>query len=403
MGVGSHGKRVRSIVPPPSPQVILVSLMVFSMVWQYRNGISQGTFFQDSQTSLLDHPHGFHGNHPKPPQHAISLSELTTTTSINSQNNKNKNIGNRNLQNEEQAACEAKGFVYIHNIIQASNNINNSSSTSIRRIPKIVHQTSKSRCLTKLFARVTESWRSLDGYEYYLHDDTAMMQLLVSQSDEFPMLHDLVHANCLPHGTLKADIWRYLVLWKYGGIYADLDTQPTILFNTTNPIIQDSDDGWFVVEQFHILSQYVMAMSPYHPLMYYALYHATLKILAQVDTHRINAALVTGPHALHYALQDFCHDAGIVVERQGTGYKPVKAGWYQGTHGRSITVVGRGEYEGEYMTREMMSLPLKKKQYAKMNMSSFHDDKLQVSGQSCLSAMYQYHHHAMKKKKLGES
>ncbi|CAB9520580.1 glycosyltransferase [Seminavis robusta] len=308
-----------------------------------------------------------------------SLPELTNT---------------RNNHPQDQASCEAKSFVYIQDVVHKKSITVNSNNS---KIPKVIHQTSKSRCLTQLFAKISEPWRSLQGYDYYLHDDDAMIRLLVSQSDEFPMLHDLVMANCLPHGTLKADVWRYLVLWTYGGVYADIDTQPTKVFtsnsNNQGTAIKDSDDGWFVVEQFHILSQYVMAVSPHHPLMYYAIQHATHKIMAQEDTKQINAALVTGPHALHRAFQDFCKDAGIRMDPQGVGFKPVKAGIWQGTNGRSITVVGRGELEGEYITREMMSLHLKKKQYAKMGMSSFREDKMQSSGQSCMAALFQYHHH----------
>jgi hypothetical protein len=376
MGVGSSGRRSRLV---PNPRVVIVSLMVLPPVWQFLSGISRAATSGLLKDADMTQPsHAYSTRHQRPPP--VLLSELT-------------NRANHNYQ-EEHAACEAKSFVYIHDLIHASNNNPKSrsySSASTGGIPKIIHQTSKSRCLTKMFARVSEPWRSLEGYDYYLHDDDAVLQLLVSHLDEFPMLHDLVQASCLPHGTLKADVWRYLVLWHYGGIYADIDTQPTPLFNTTDPILKDSDQGWFVVEQFHILSQYVMAVSPRHPLMYYALHHATLKLLAQADTKRTNAALVTGPHALHRAFQAFCEDAGVHIDPQGVGYKPVKAGIYKGTNDRSITVVGRGEFEGEYITREMMSLPLKKKQYAKMNMSSFHEDRLQASGQSCLSALYQYH------------
>ncbi|CAB9503097.1 glycosyltransferase [Seminavis robusta] len=101
--------------------------------------------------------------------------------------------------------------------------------------------------------------------------------------------------------------------------------------------------------------------------------------MAQEDTKQIHAALVTGAHALHYAFQEFCKDAGICIDPQGVGFKPV-------------TVVGRGEFEGEFITREMMSLPMKRKQYAKMGMRSFREDKMQSSLQSCLSALFQYHH-----------
>ena len=341
--------------------------------------LSEGIPQQQPQhvpASSIDLPH----RSPQPQPPPLLLSELT----------------NNNNHQAAQEACEAKAFVYIRDI--TSNAETTAASSSHRKIPAIIHQTSKSRCLTKLFAKVSQPWRDLDGYDYYLHDDAAMMRLLTAHTDDFPLLHDMVAANCLPHGTLKADIWRYLVLWTYGGMYADIDTQPTALFNTTQPILTAEDDGWFVVEQFHVLSQYVMAVSPRHPLMYYAIHHALTKVMAQVDTGRINAALVTGPHALHRAYQDFRHDGGGVhVDPQGVGYKPVWAGVFAGTHHRSITVVGKGEFEGEYVQREMMSLPLKKKQYAKMNMTSFRDDKNQASGQSCLSALFHNHHHLRQK------
>ena len=322
-------------------------------------------------------------NQPPPPPPPPSLSDLTNTY-------------NPNAKQE----CESKAFVYVPNNIIVNHK---KGSLTTHKIPKIIHQTSKSRCMTQMFAKVSQKWRNLPGYDYYFHDDESVMQLLTSHMDEFPLLHDLVQANCLRHGTIRADVWRYLVLYVYGGIYADIDTQPTALFfnTTTTPLLKDTDDGWFVVEQFHVLSQYVMAVSPKHPIMYYAIHHATQKLATQYDTGKVNAALVTGPHALHRAFQDFRKDAGVNVDPQGPGYKPVWAGIFEGTQGRSITVVGRGEHEGEFITREMMSLPLKRKQYAKMNMTSFHDDKTERSGQSCLSALYQYHtvhHHRLYKK-----
>jgi mannosyltransferase OCH1-like enzyme len=49
-------------------------------------------------------------------------------------------------------------------------------------------------------------------------------------------------------GAAWIDLWRLLVLWKYGGIYADLDTSPVpSLFNETT--ISEEDDAFFVVDQ----------------------------------------------------------------------------------------------------------------------------------------------------------
>jgi mannosyltransferase OCH1-like enzyme len=32
--------------------------------------------------------------------------------------------------------------------------------------------------------------------------------------------------KCVTNGATKSDIWRYLVLYTYGGIYTDIDNSP---------------------------------------------------------------------------------------------------------------------------------------------------------------------------------
>jgi hypothetical protein len=129
-----------------------------------------------------------------------------------------------------------------------------------RWIPRIVHQTSRSRCLTAKVYGVVEGWDLGDDWARYFHDDEAMDRLFQQDWPEFPHLKMLL--KCIDaSGTLKADIWRYLVLWEYGGIYADVDTKPKKLNGTT---ITAEDDGFFTVEQYHLLSQYFMATSPRH-------------------------------------------------------------------------------------------------------------------------------------------
>jgi hypothetical protein len=83
------------------------------------------------------------------------------------------------------------------------------------KIPNIVHQTAKVRCVTPAFAEITNKWK-LPGYSYYFHDDDAVNRLLEMDFPEFPHLR-VVLRNCVTNGTLKADLWRYLVLWVYGG------------------------------------------------------------------------------------------------------------------------------------------------------------------------------------------
>lgn len=129
-----------------------------------------------------------------------------------------------------------------------------------RKIPRIVHQTSRNRCLTTKVYGAAASWKLGHEWAYYFHDDDAIDRLFQQDWPEFPHLQMIL--SCIGNsGTLKADIWRYLILWEYGGVYADVDTKPK-LFNFTS--ITPEDDGFFTVEMYHLLSQYFMALSPRH-------------------------------------------------------------------------------------------------------------------------------------------
>jgi len=258
------------------------------------------------------------------------------------------------------------------------------TAENTRKIPKLIHQTSKSRCLTTRFAKATEKWVHLDeSWSYYFHDDEAVERLLLQAFPEFPHL-EMVARNCLEHGTLQADLWRYLVLWVYGGVYADIDAVPA-KFNTS---LLATTDALFVVEQYHLLSQWFMAVSPRHPLMYYAVQISLLNLLDADDTGRIAAPMTTGPHALHTAYRMFRKDAGDLVESAAPGHQPVGAGYFSGTHNRTVIVLGSAAQENEYVSRDVLG-SLKSNEYQKMGMRHFQDDKKHPSGKSCLLSIYQ--------------
>ena len=299
------------------------------------------------------------------------------------------------------------------------------------RIPHIVHQTSKTRCVTPAFAAAAAQWHFSDNadghhnkdWSYYLHDDVAVRKLLYDNvvASEFPHLAPIAE-HCLLHGTLASDLWRYVLLWTYGGVYADLDTVPNAL-NLPHYLAYDDDsdkddngdprlqqpritngnhshghnnytalhpdsppDALFVIEQFHLLSQYFMAVSPRHPLMWYAIHHTLVHLSLQLDTGSIPAALVTGPHALHRAFTSFRADVGVTVDPAIGGYKPVQAGTYIGTHNRTITALGQAEHQNVYIQRDVIG-PTKKLHYQRMAMRHFQDDKKHPTGQSCASAL----------------
>jgi mannosyltransferase OCH1-like enzyme len=272
-----------------------------------------------------------------------------------------------------------EGFVRI-NDTHIPENFNDPT----RKIPKIVFQTSRSRCITPQLYELTTRWR-FKGWSYYFYDDNAIMRLLHEESEEFPHLKLLT--RCIDYGTIKADLWRYLILWKYGGLYADLDSVPTS--NFTMNTIEPKDDSLFVVESYYLLSQYFMSSSPKHPLMYYSLQTSLFKLLEAADTGRFNAALQTGPHALHAGFTQFMKDAGVEIRKPR--FEPVSAGLFVGTNNRSTRAVGKGgrKESNQFVVREEIGPRAKMADYKKMNMTHNQQDKNTPSEHSCFSALYQ--------------
>lgn len=64
-----------------------------------------------------------------------------------------------------------------------------------------------------------DSWIGLNSeYEYRFCDDADIINFLKADFPEY-----LDGYNKLKYGASKADLWRYLIMYKYGGVYADID------------------------------------------------------------------------------------------------------------------------------------------------------------------------------------
>jgi Glycosyltransferase sugar-binding region containing DXD motif len=88
-------------------------------------------------------------------------------------------------------------------------------------IPKIIWQTAKSNLVPSTIADYCHSWIEKNPeYEYRLFDDRGIYEFI---RQEFP--NYLRAYNKIKHGAVKADLWRYLIVYKYGGVYADLDSK----------------------------------------------------------------------------------------------------------------------------------------------------------------------------------
>ena len=248
-----------------------------------------------------------------------------------------------------------------------------------RKIPRIVHVTSKSRCMTKPFVDNLQTWQFPD-HNFYFHDDNAVDRLFQKAWPSFP--HISVATRCMRPGAATIDLWRLLVLWEYGGIYTDIDNAPGPFWNETTTIIKADDDAFFVVEHVGVLSQYFMAVSPRHPLMYLAIQAVLYRLLGVDHVGKQYIPQVTGPGALKMAFRSFMR------AQDSEAYGKVKEGKYMGVGRRSVTVAGSKKTSWQIVTRGSLPGVDKIGGYKQMNMKHFGKIAKKKFNESCFVHMY---------------
>ena len=171
----------------------------------------------------------------------------------------------------------------------------NNPSTSLYlystyKIPLVIHQTFKTRCVTDDFYQLTLAWKGL-GIPYYFHDDAAIERLIHSGHKLIPHLQ-LVWDHCITKPVVKTDLWRLLLLHEYGGIYADLDTKPESFH--PRKTLRWNDEMYTVPDQIGLPSFHFMASMPQHPLPFLTLQHALRQLQFKKDVGYYNPAKVPG-------------------------------------------------------------------------------------------------------------
>jgi mannosyltransferase OCH1-like enzyme len=258
-----------------------------------------------------------------------------------------------------------------------------------RKIPRIVHTTSKSRCMPSAFIDNLRPWQNLDHHSFFFHDDDAVDRLLELDWPEFPQLRKAL--KCSISGAAKADLWRALVLWEYGGIYTDVDNAVNA-FNATT--IGATDDAFFVVETMGIPSQFFFAASPRHPLVYLLITAIMHRLYDLPDFHNQYVPYVTGPGALKIAFQHFVKahpphvpPGAVRLPEQRSSYNKVPAGIYAGLGNRTVTVVGTKKRPDAIIHRNAVGN--KQQLFRDMGMPHFSKVKRKATNESCWRQLYE--------------
>ena len=129
-------------------------------------------------------------------------------------------------------------------------------------IPKIIYQTWFTKNIPEEILEYRyKMLKKNPDYKYYLYDDIEMNNFVKSNYDNRTYLN----FNKLKVPTAKADFWRYLILYKTGGIYLDMDS--TIDINL-NKFIRKNEHAILSKEKNKdVFIQWCLIFNKNHPIL----------------------------------------------------------------------------------------------------------------------------------------
>ncbi|KAK9810871.1 hypothetical protein WJX73_003773 [Symbiochloris irregularis] len=101
-------------------------------------------------------------------------------------------------------------------------------------IPRIIHQTYRSHDLPPRLVAYMQTWAEMNpGWEIRFYTDAACKRMIEQEFPEYLKAYEALPAN-----VERADFFRYMVILRYGGVHADVDTQA---IRPLDDLIQEND------------------------------------------------------------------------------------------------------------------------------------------------------------------
>jgi mannosyltransferase OCH1-like enzyme len=158
-------------------------------------------------------------------------------------------------------------------------------------------------------AQAFRSWnRFCPEYKHYFFTD-AMCESFMKNV----MGGDIYKAYCkLPMVVMKADLWRYCVIYMYGGIYADMDTvcltHPRLFRSVSSSsllVVSPEEGGDY-------LCQWVFAAPPRSPMLWEVIQESVQRILAiRVFLGENLVHYLTGPAVFSDGIEKYLRKCGL--------------------------------------------------------------------------------------------
>ncbi|MFU1857599.1 glycosyltransferase family 32 protein [Sphingobacterium sp. NGMCC 1.201703] len=176
-------------------------------------------------------------------------------------------------------------------------------------IPKVIYQTFKTNqipWLTKLY--IKRFRRKNKNYRYEFYDDQRVDTFIKESFD-----NEVYKAySRLQIGAAKADFFRYAVLYVYGGVYLDLDSD--ILVNL-DKYLQEDDHAVITREKNHqnLFAQWALVFEKGHPFLERTIKYIVENIQQNKYPHDVHG--MTGPTVYTRAVNDVINEDPTVSYR----------------------------------------------------------------------------------------
>ena len=195
-------------------------------------------------------------------------------------------------------------------------------------IPRLIHQSWKTRAVPSGFARWRASWASHHpGWQHILWTDADNRRLVLESAPWFLDTYD-----SLPRPVMRADAARLLYMHAHGGVYVDLDFKALkpldgLLSNVSSAVVAAMAEA----DWDQALPNAFLASPPAHPFWMFALHHV-VKAAGGYALHRTARCAVpprwdwleatTGPAALYAAAAAYRAAGGtsLTILAPGTIY-----------------------------------------------------------------------------------
>lgn len=167
-------------------------------------------------------------------------------------------------------------------------------------IPKNIFQTHYTKNLPESVLNLISNMKILNkGYNHFLFDDEDIKDFIKDSfgGDVYKSL------MMLSSGTAKADLWRYCVLYKHGGIYLDVDAE---IYKSLEQLLMDNKSGVLSRERNkNIFVQWCLMFNSNHPILEKSIEICVENIISRKTNDIIK---LTGPLVFTEAVNWYCRE-----------------------------------------------------------------------------------------------